>query len=182
MRLFQKVLGRPEAAALGQLRSFLGGNPETIERVRPIVETYSGASVLVVGDTPVQATVFKLAANMFLSSTVALFGHVYALNERWNINSDVTHQLMKIFVSHPGLLAYEDRIRNRNFHRPPGEGFSVDGGLKDVTAMIDAGKQVGIELPFCEVAKVQCEAAKERGMSDMDWSALADMLRFDRKN
>lgn len=171
------MLGRPDVAAAGKLRSFLGGNREAIERVRPVVNSYSAGSILVVSENPVQASVVKLTANMILTANISLFGQVYALNERWNIDHDVTHQVLGIFYNHPGLLAYEARVRDRNYDRPAGEGFSVEGGLKDINAMLKAGEQVGVPLPFCSVTREQCVSALGRGMKDMDWSALADTAR-----
>lgn len=165
-------------AAAGQLRSFLGGNREAIERVRSVVETYSGGSILVVGESPAQANVIKLTANMILTANISLFGQVYAFDERWNIDQDITHQLLGIFYSHPGLLAYEDRIRNRNYDRPAGEGFSVEGGLKDINAMLSTGEQVGVPLPFCSVTREQCASAIGHGLKEMDWSVLGDAARI----
>ena len=155
----------------------MGGNLEAIERVRPIIESYSAGSILVVGSEPAQATVIKLAANLVLSSIVSLFGQSYALTEGWNIDPNVTRQIHQIFTSHPGLLAYDERLRTRDYNRNDGEGFSAAGGLKDINAMIDAGKQVGVTLPFCEVTKEQCQTAIQHGLTSMDWTVLGDMPR-----
>jgi 3-hydroxyisobutyrate dehydrogenase-like beta-hydroxyacid dehydrogenase len=165
-------------AAAGKLRSFLAGNHEAIERVRPIIETYSSGSILIVSEQPAQANVIKLTANMILTANISLFGQIYALNERWNINQDVTHELLGIFYTHPGLLAYEDRIRNRTYDRPDGEGFSVEGGLKDINAMLITGDQVGVPLPFCSVTREQCVSAMGHGLKDKDWSVLGDTARI----
>ena len=173
-----QVLGRPDVAAAGQLRSFVAGNRAAIERVRSVIESYSAGSIIVVSEDPAQANVLKLTANMVLTSNISLFGQVYALNERWGINGDVTRQLMEIFYSHPGLLAYEDRVRHRHYTRPAGEGFGIDGGLKDINAMLSAGEQVGVALPFCSVAKEQCISAIGHGLKEMDWSVLADTARL----
>lgn len=172
-----QVLGRPDVAAAGKLRSFLGGHHDAIERARPVVNSYSG-SILVVSDKPVQANVVKLTANMILVANLSLFGQVYALNERWNIDHDVTHQLLGGFYNHPSLLAYEARIRDRDYSRPAGEGFSLEGGLKDINAMLTTGDQVGVPLPICSVAREQCVAAIGHGLKEMDWSAMADAARL----
>lgn len=159
------------------MRCFLGGNAEAIERVRPVVESYTLAPLILVGDKPSKANVVKLTANMILAANLSLFGQIYALNERWNIDHDVTRQVIGIFSSHPGLLAYETRIRERDYQRAPGEGFSVEGGLKDINAMIHAGEQVGVPLPFCNTMKEQCISALGNGLNGLDWSALADIAR-----
>jgi 3-hydroxyisobutyrate dehydrogenase-like beta-hydroxyacid dehydrogenase len=156
----------------------LGGNLEAIERVRPVIETYASASILVVGDNPAQANVVKLTANMFLASSLSLYGQVYAFNERWGINHDITQQLIGLFTVHPGLLAYEARIRDRNYERPSGEGFGVEGGLKDVNTMLAAGEKVGVPLPFCSVMKEQFISAIGNGLKELDWSVLGDVPRL----
>ena len=138
-----------------------------------MVNSYS-ASILVVSDKPVQANVIKLTANMILVANLSLFGQVYALNERWNIDHDVTHQVLSGFYTHPSLLAYEARIRDRDYSRPAGEGFSLEGGLKDINAMLATGDQVGVPLPVCSAARDQSVAAIGHGLKDMDLSAMVD--------
>lgn len=156
----------------------MGGNHEAIERARPVVETYSGGSIIVVGENPAQANVIKLTANMILAANISLFGQVYAFNERWGVDHDTTHKLLGIFYSHPGLLAYEARVRDRNYGRSMGEGFGVEGGLKDINAMLNAGDQVGVPLPFCSTMREQFVSTIGNGLKDMDWSVLGDATRL----
>lgn len=134
--------------------------------------------MIIAGDKPAKANVLKLAANMILATNLSLFGQVYALNERWDIDSDVTQQMLGIFYSYPGLLAYEERIKDRNYSKPAGEGFGVSGGLKDVNAVINAGEKVGVPLPFCSTIREQYISAIGYGLSDLDWSALGDVTRL----
>jgi len=115
---------------------------------------------------------------MILAANISLFGQVYAFNERWNIDHDITHQVLGTFYSHPGLLAYEGRVRDRNYEKPKGEGFGVEGGLKDVNAMLTTGEQVGVPLPFCSVMREQFISTIGNGLKDMDWSVLGDAARL----
>ncbi|CAF0988141.1 unnamed protein product [Adineta steineri] len=172
------VLGRPDVANAGQLRSFLGGKHEAIERARPVVETYSGGSIIVVGENPAHANVIKLSANMVLAANISLFGQVYAFNERWGIDNDVTHELLKIFYSHPGLLKYEEAVRTRNYEKEEGQGFAVEGGLKDVNAMLNTGDQVGVPLPFCSTMREQFVSVLGHDLKDKEWSVLGDAARL----
>lgn len=176
--IFSKVLGRPDVAAAGKLRSFLAGKSEAIERARQVIESYSSGSIIIVSENPALGNVVKLTANMILAANLSLFGQVYAFNERWNIDHDVTHQILGMFYTHPGLLAYEARIRDRNYTKPKGEGFGVDGGLKDVNAMLTTGQQVGVPLPFCSVLRDQLISSIGHGLQDMDWSVVGDAPRL----
>lgn len=115
---------------------------------------------------------------MILAANISLFGQIYALNERWSIDHNVTHQILGTFFTHPGLLGYEARVRDRNYEKPPGEGFSVEGGLKDVNTMLSAGDQVGVPLPFCSVMREQYISAIGNGLKDLDWSVLGDVARL----
>lgn len=142
------------------------------------METYTLAPLILAGEKPSKANVAKLSANMVLAASLSLFGQVYALNERWNIDHDVTQQVLGIFYSHPGVLAYEERIKDRNYHREAGEGFDVGGGLKDVNAMLNAGEQVGVPLPFCSTMREQFISAIGNGLKDKDWSAVGDISRL----
>jgi len=156
----------------------LGGNHEAIERARPVVETYSGGSIAVVAENPAQANVIKLTANMVLAANISLIGQAYAFNERWGIDHAATHQLFSMFYAHPGLLAYEARVRDRNYENPTGEGFGVEGGLKDVNAMLNSAEQVGVPLPFCSVMREQFISTIGYGLKDMDWSVVGDATRL----
>jgi 3-hydroxyisobutyrate dehydrogenase-like beta-hydroxyacid dehydrogenase len=119
---------------------------------------------------------------MVLAANLSLFGQIYAFNEGWGIDHDVTHQILGVFTSHPGLLAYEKRIRDQNYDKPKGDGFGVEGGLKDIKAMLAAGDQVGVSLPFCNVMKEQYATVIANGLKDMDWSALGDASRITAKS
>ena len=173
-----QVLGRPDVAAAGKLRSFLGGKQEAIERARPVIESYAGEPAIVVGDKPALANVMKLSANMVLVANISLLGQIYALNERWGVDHDVTHQTLGIFYTHPGLLAYGARVRDRNYQSAKGEGFPVEGGLKDVNLMLNTGEQVGVPLPFCSIIREQLISTIGHGLGDMDWAALGDVPRL----
>jgi 3-hydroxyisobutyrate dehydrogenase-like beta-hydroxyacid dehydrogenase len=122
--------------------------------------------------------VLKLTANMILAANISLFGQVYALNERWGIDHKITDQLLGVFYSHPGLVAYAEHVRDRDYVKAPGEGFGVEGGLKDVNAMLATGEEVGVPLPFCGVMREQFISTIGHGMKDMEWSALGDAARL----
>jgi 3-hydroxyisobutyrate dehydrogenase-like beta-hydroxyacid dehydrogenase len=115
---------------------------------------------------------------MMLAANISLFGQIYALNERWGVDNNITHTVLSGFYSHPGLLAYEARVRDRNYDRPNGEGFGVEGGLKDINAMLTTGDQVGVPLPFCSVMREQLVSTIGNGLKDLDWSVLGDATRI----
>ena len=169
-------------AAAAKLLSFIGGKHEAIERARPVVEAYSGGAIMIVSEKPALANVAKLTANMILGASVSLFGQVYAFNERWGVDHDVTHQILGLFYSHPGLLAYEARVRDRNYAKPEGEGFGVEGGLKDVNAALTTGQQVNVPLPFCGVIRDQLISIIGNGLKDLDVSVLGDAARAKPSN
>lgn len=115
---------------------------------------------------------------MILMANLSLFGQAYALNERWGIDPEVTHQILQIFYSHPGLMKYEERIKNRDYDIPKGEGFNAEGGLKDANAMLTAAANVGVPLPFCSAARDQFVSMLGNGLKDKDWSVVGDAARI----
>src|SRR5580704_4781140 len=56
------VAGHPQHAAAGKLISFVAGKPETIERCRAVIDSYTSKMILV-GDAPALAASFKLVVN-----------------------------------------------------------------------------------------------------------------------
>ncbi|CAF1548467.1 unnamed protein product, partial [Adineta steineri] len=100
---------------------------------------------------------------------------------RWGIDNDVTHELLKIFYSHPGLLKYEEAVRTRNYEKEEGQGFTVEGGLKDVNTMLNTGDQVGVPLPFCSTMREQFVSVLGHDLKDKEWSVLGDAARLNSR-
>jgi 3-hydroxyisobutyrate dehydrogenase-like beta-hydroxyacid dehydrogenase len=164
------VAGRPSAAAAGKLFTFVAGEPETIERARPVLEKYT-QSIVVLGPDPAAAASTKLAINFFAASMLEALGETFAFAEKRGVLAPL-REMLKGFL--PPMEEYIDRIANRNYTQP---GFTLDAGLKDVRLILGAAGEVHVPLPFASVIRDKCLAAQAHGLSQQDWCVFTEIAR-----
>jgi 3-hydroxyisobutyrate dehydrogenase-like beta-hydroxyacid dehydrogenase len=166
------VAGRPDAAAAGKLFTFVAGKPEPVERSRPVISAYTDR-IIPIGEDPAIAMSMKLAGNFMVASLIELMGQVYVFAEKRGVDSAIITAMFKQFM--PASSEYVDRISSRNFENA---GFTLDGGLKDVTLILAAAAEVHAPLPYGSLVRDKCLAAQARGMSQLDWSVLTEISRI----
>lgn len=168
------VVGRPDAAAGGQLTSLLAGDPEGIVLASSVASAYSKFVRVVDGPASAANTV-KLCLNYTAVTLIEMFGEVYAFAEATGVNPATIEEFYQQVFNHPAIRQYANKILHRNFDST--DGFSMTGGLKDVSLMVDAAKAVGAELEIGKIVLVKLRAAIERGWAERDWSALTEITR-----
>lgn len=166
------VAGRPDAAAAGKLITFLAGQPEPLERARPVISAYADR-IIPMGEDPAAANSMKLVGNFMVASLVELIGQVYVFAEKRGVDPAIITGMFKQFM--PATSEYVDRISTRNFENA---GFTLDAGLKDVTLILDAAAEVHAPLPYAGIVRDKCLAAQARGMNQLDWSVITEISRM----
>jgi 3-hydroxyisobutyrate dehydrogenase-like beta-hydroxyacid dehydrogenase len=167
------VLGRPDVAAKGELRTFLGGAAQAIEECRPVVDAYTSLAIHL-GEDPGVASSMKLAVNYMLTASVDLMGQVFAFGEKSGIGRDTLKMVMAAFFGQPALQEYAQRIHERRFSDP---GFTLSGELKDVELILQASGETRAPLPFGSIVRDKLLTAAARGMEDLDWAAVSEISR-----
>jgi 3-hydroxyisobutyrate dehydrogenase-like beta-hydroxyacid dehydrogenase len=165
------VLGRPGAAAAGKLMTFVSGEPDIIERARPVLQCYA-PSITVLGSDPSAAPSMKLVANFFGSSLLEVVGEAFAFAEKRGVLEPMA-AMLKGFL--PPMEEYIDRIAQRNYAQP---GFTLDAGLKDVRLILDAAGDVHVPLPLASLVRDKCLAAQAHGLSQQDWCSFTEIARL----
>lgn len=168
------VVGRPDAAAAGTLRTFLAGDPVAIERCARVVAAYA-ADVIDLGARQEVASSMKLAINYVIASLIELMGEVYAFGERSGIDPQIMNVMLASMVAPPPLKEYANRIRAREFEPA---GFALTGGLKDIQLILQASTDTRVALPYASIIRDKLLAALAHGMADRDWSATYDITRM----
>jgi 3-hydroxyisobutyrate dehydrogenase-like beta-hydroxyacid dehydrogenase len=164
------VLGRPPAAAAGELFVMAAGAPTEVERMRPVLNAF-GQRVFVIGTRPSQANLLKLCANFLIYSTVEQLGEVFALVEKGDIDRAVALQMLtESFFNAPVHKNYGQLILERNFDPP---GANVVLGAKDIRLVLQAGQDLSVPLPFASIVRDRFLASIARGESDLDFTAIA---------
>ena len=167
----QDSYGRPDAAA-GKLFTFVAGKPEPVERARPVINAYADR-IIPMGEDPAVAMSMKLAGNFMVASLIEMMGQVFVFAEQRGVDRSIITGMFKQFM--PAASEYVDRISSRNFANA---GFTLDGGLKDVTLILAAAAEVHTPLPYASLVRDKCIAAQAQGMSHLDWSALTEISRL----
>jgi 3-hydroxyisobutyrate dehydrogenase-like beta-hydroxyacid dehydrogenase len=167
------VVGRPDVAAKGELRTFLGGEAKAIEECRPVVDAYTSLAISL-GEDPGLASSMKLAINYTLVATVELMGQVFAFGEKSGISRDLLNMVMGAFFGQPALQEYARLIHGRDFSDP---GFALSGAMKDLELMMQAAGDIRAPLPFGSIVRDKLLTAAARGMEDLDWAAVSEISR-----
>jgi 3-hydroxyisobutyrate dehydrogenase-like beta-hydroxyacid dehydrogenase len=165
------VAGRPDAAAAGKLFTFVAGDPDVVERSRPVLETYT-QTIVALGEDAAAAASMKLAGNFFGASLLEVLGEAFALAEKRGVLLPFANML-KGFL--PPMAEYIDRIAYRNYAQP---GFTLNAGLKDVRLILEAAGDVHVPLPFASVVRDKCLAAQAQGLSEQDWCCFTEIARL----
>jgi|SRR5271165_716603 len=168
------VLGRPDAAKAGKLVEFLSGNREAIERAEPICRAFAERLVLIPGPVGT-ANKQKLCANFYLIAFIEAMSEVFTLADKLGASRQIMAEIFDQTFAHPGLKQYAARLFQRN--TDGNEGFAMTAGAKDVGLILDAAHEAGCPLELAEIIQAKMRQALERGMANMDWSAIQEISR-----
>lgn len=168
------VVGRPNAAASGELLSLLGGDKASVGKVDPLCRAYS-KKVVYVGERHGAANTLKLCVNYTIISIIEIFSEVYAFADKAGANLDALKDFLEEAMGHPALKMYVGKLRARDFAGKGG--FAMSGGLKDVTLMLKASSQIGVSFDVGQIIKKKMEVAIEAGMGEQDWSSIYEITR-----
>ena len=168
------VLGRPDAAESGQLRTFMSGDSAAIESCEEVVKSYTSA-IIKVGDTASAGTSMKICANYFALTQIEMMGEIYAFAEKSGLNLDLIQMVFQGAFTEPTLKMYAAKIRNREFDDA---GFELLGGLKDVLIYEEAFTDMRVIPGIAKVVKDKLVTAVARGLGNKDWSATYEITRL----
>jgi 3-hydroxyisobutyrate dehydrogenase-like beta-hydroxyacid dehydrogenase len=166
------VFGRPEAAEAAKLFVVAAGDPETVERYKPLLEAM-GQRVFVMGDKPEMANVVKLSGNFLIASVIESLGEAIALARKYGIEPHAYVEFLtnSLFAA-PLYKTYGNLIADEKY-KPAG--FKLRLGLKDLKLALAAAESVDAPLPLGSMIRDHLLTAIARGMEDMDWSATAKL-------
>jgi 3-hydroxyisobutyrate dehydrogenase-like beta-hydroxyacid dehydrogenase len=169
------VVGRPDAAASGQLSSFLGGAATATQKLEPVCRAYSKL-VSVVSEKPRLANVMKLAINYNVVCTIELISETYILAEKCGLSLEHLRDFyQQLWFAHPAAKLYADKLLKRDFQGRGG--FVMTGGLKDVNLMLSTAAEAGADLKVGEIVARMLSAGVEAGMGEQDWSSFHEIAR-----
>ncbi len=167
------VLGRPPAAAAGELGIIVGGNADCIEWCEPLFKSM-GRRTYSVGKNPSSAAIAKIANNFVLAATIETLGEAFALGQKFELQPELLNEILTdglfgapAFKIYGGLIVAEDY-----FEKP---GFTATTGLKDVNLALSAARKGNLALPNAETCRDRLNSAIAAGHGGADWSVMAFM-------
>lgn len=169
------VLGRPSAAAAGELVALVAGEPEAIGRSRPIIETFT-RTLIEVGRQPADAARLKLTVNFFLAGLLESIGEAYVFAEKHQLPlATVTRLILDQVLPNPAVREYADRIATRRYDDA---GATLTTGLKDLELIIAEAGLVHAPLPLAALVREHILTGLARGRGDLDWCVSTEANRL----
>jgi 3-hydroxyisobutyrate dehydrogenase-like beta-hydroxyacid dehydrogenase len=164
------VLGRPDAAASGQLGIVAAGPAEALQRCKPLFDVI-GRRTFEAGASPDAATSIKLANNFMLGCAVQAMGEAYSLVRRFGVAPQVLHDVMtEGLFSAPAYKVYGRIMADEAYDNV---GFTTRLALKDMSLVLAAGDMARVPLPSASLLRDRLLAAIAHGDADRDWAVLA---------
>jgi 3-hydroxyisobutyrate dehydrogenase-like beta-hydroxyacid dehydrogenase len=161
------VSGSIPAAAGGTLIAFVGGDAETLERVRHILEGLT-SKIIHVG-TNGQAMAQKIAINANLAPTLVTLFETVLLAEKSGIPraQALDHILNSVAGSNHA------KYRAPFIHKMPEEvWFSINMMQKDLELSLDLGRELGVSMPTVAYTNELLTSARAMGYGEQDFAAL----------
>jgi 3-hydroxyisobutyrate dehydrogenase len=157
------VSGGPVAAAEGTLVSMVGGEPEVIERVEPVLGAFSS---LVVHMGPLGAGLrAKLARNLVQYASWLAAYEAQVLAEAAGIE---LAKLAEVIRASDRMIGGSSRLMFRPTVAPfgPGDDPGIVGAMragadlahKDLRAALSLGQSLGVKMPLAEMTEARADA------------------------
>ena len=168
------VIGRPDAAATGQLVTYLAGDAGAITLVKPVCESYA-RMVTIISEKPSVANSMKLCINYAGISIIEIIGETYAFGEKSGIDLKHLQQFFQMIIAHPAMKMYAEKARTGDFNAEAG--FAMSAGLKDVRLMLASAGEAGVALEIGQIIERKMLTAMASGLAAADWSAICEVTR-----
>lgn len=164
------VLGRPDAAAAGQIGMVPAGPAEAIEKLQPVFDI-CGRRTFNAGTNPAGAAAVKLANNMVLGCAIQAMAEGFALTRKFGVDPHTFNDVLTdgLFAA-PAYKAYGGIIANEGYDQA---GFTTNLGFKDSNLILAAGQAASVPLPSCSVYRDRLISAIAHGDGEKDWAVLA---------
>ena len=161
------VLGRAAGAEAGTLVITVGGDAQSLEKVRKVLEVI-GNRIFHMGDVGC-GNITKLINNLLSNTANAINTEGFVLGAKAGID---IHKLWEVIKSSPGNnwwleYGYPQTVFRGNF-----EGFKIALACKDVGLALTLGKEYGVPMPVGAAVEQKLLEAKAAGLGDKGTPAL----------
>lgn len=161
------VFGRPHIAQAGKLWIVVGGAPEPVQNVRPLLEK-CGRGVTVVGEHPWSAHALKLGGNFLITAMIAALSEAFVYAQAQDVDpATFLDTVNKALFQSPFYEMYGKIM----LAPPQTPGATMAVGEKDMRLFREAAQAEQVKTPLADLFLENFHRAFEVGMKDADWAA-----------
>jgi 3-hydroxyisobutyrate dehydrogenase len=165
------VSGSVPQVEQGSLVIFVGGEEETYQKYRPILDIL-GHTSFYMGPSGM-GTTMKLVVNTLLGLGMQALAEAIALGEKAGLSQEVLLDVLgQTAVLTPGQKAKLDNVRSEQYPTQ----FALSLQHKDLRLIINEADEVSVPMPATAVALQMYTAALAKGM-DADFSILIEFMK-----
>jgi len=136
------VSGGTKGAEAGTLAIMVGGDPDSLEKIRAVLETM-GKKIFPVGDAGC-GNVVKLVNNLISLASNSISAAGIALGVKAGINPRVLWDIITVSTGNNWCIQqYPNTTFKGNFE----PGFRIDLAYKDIGLALELGEEYGLSLP-----------------------------------
>jgi len=155
----------------GKLSIMVGGDAETFERVKPVLEAI-GPRVFHLGPNGAAVTM-KIAINLSLAVQMLAFSEGVLLAEKTGIGREQAVEVMLASVIASPMVTYRGPFV---LEQPDEAWFDCHMMQKDLNLALELGRELEVPLPTTAVTNELLTAANAMGIGDKDFAVLFDVL------
>ena len=167
------MTGTKPHAASGQLRLFVGGEPDVFERARPALAAVS-TDQFYMGAVGSGAT-WKLVNNMMAAVHAAALAEGLAFAEAAELDMEMVGKLIPVSTTASPMVT--GKLSRMLAHDYGETHFSLKWMAKDVGYALDLGRELQVPLRTVEAAADLMDEALVRGYGEEDVAAMVEGLR-----
>src|SRR2546430_2743972 len=165
------VSGSVKAAADASLTLLVGGDPEVVESVLPVLRAM-GKNVFHLGPNGM-GCYMQLVNNLVLAASLAGFSEAFVLGKKAGLPPQQMLDVILQGSARSPLLEFKGKaIVDRNFAPT----FALRLMRKDLGLALETGSQTQVPMPITAFLNELHQAAIAGGLADRDWSAIVQVF------
>lgn len=165
------VSGSVPHARAGRLSFMVGGDPKSLESVRPVLLSF-GEKITLVG-TNGRGSLMKLATNLQVCVQTLAFAESIRLAERGGIERGAAMEVLLSSVVASPMLTYRAPLM---VDRPEQAWFTVDLAIKDLRLIDEAAERLGLAMPSARAAADAYALAARLGLGDQEMASIYEVI------
>jgi 2-hydroxymethylglutarate dehydrogenase len=161
------VSGGTKGAEAGDLVFMVGGDPDSLGKIRAVLGTM-GKKIFPVGDAGC-GNIAKLVNNLISLACNSISAEGIALGVKAGINPQVLWDIITVSTGNNWCLQQYPNTTFRGNFEP---GFRIDLAYKDIGLALELGEEYGVPLPVGIAVKQELEDTIKAGYSDKGVDAV----------